>query len=121
MFEYFTKNPGKLKLFHRFLRLYVCKRYLNKQKNSNMNIAETPEFINAALELNAAVKSLHKQIDVVGYKSREGRELLEKNEKLYQEFADVWGIELLLRAKFINQKKVSNWRTIVNKKSREDY
>lgn len=73
---------------------------------TTQEIAKTSEFINEAIKLNAEVKKLHKQIDKVGYKTEEGKKLLDKNSQLFQDFEKKYGMDLLKKAKSINQKKV---------------
>ncbi|NBX97462.1 hypothetical protein EBQ81_01160 [bacterium] len=82
---------------------------------------DTPEFIAAALLLNAEIKRIHKRMDIVGYKSDEGRELGNLNTQLYMEFAAIWGGDALTRAKFITHSKSPAHRTHINKRSKEEY
>ena len=79
------------------------------------------EWVADAHNLNDCIKMLHKQVDKVGYKSEIGKALLEKATQLKIAFVEKWGAETLVAALFIAQKKSSNHKTIINKRSREDY
>lgn len=80
-----------------------------------------PEWIADAHNLNDCIKMLHKQVDKVGYKSDEGQALLKKTVELKKAFAEKWGVETLVAARFIALKKSANHKTVINKRSREDY
>ena len=79
------------------------------------------EFRDAALKMNADIKMIYKKVDAVGYKTSEGRDLLNQVHLIYVQFAEIWGRENLLTAKFITHSKSSAHRTICNKRSRDDY
>jgi hypothetical protein len=81
----------------------------------------SPEWIADANNLNDCIKMLHKQVDKVGYKSDEGKALLEKTVELKKEFSEKWGKRYLISALFIKQTTDATHKTIVNKRSREDY
>ena len=79
------------------------------------------EWIADAHNLNDRIKMLHKQVDKVGYKSDEGKALLEKTVLLKKEFSEKWGQRYLISALFIKQKTDATHKTVRNKRSREDY
>jgi hypothetical protein len=64
-----------------------------------------PEWRAAAHNLNDSIKKLHKQVDKVGYKSEEGQALLAQDAQLRVVFAEKWGIETLVAAKFLKKEK----------------
>jgi hypothetical protein len=80
-----------------------------------------PAWISAAHNLNDQIKMLHKEVDKVGYKSEIGKALLQRTVDLKTEFIKTWGAESLLAALFVKRNPDPKHKTVINKKSCEDF